>query len=97
MKIIPQATRFVKRVRNPVHRIRSREDSDSKRHADQELNALQIQILEKRRSDSAQAHSDPDTGHYEHEWMKVRNGCKSILHLGPRAFWKPGNGTDGKK
>jgi len=32
----------------------------------------------------------------EHEWMKVRNGCKSILHLGPRAFWKPGNGTDGR-
>jgi len=38
----------------------SREDSDSKRHADQELTALRIQILEKRRSDSAQAHSDPD-------------------------------------
>jgi len=37
----------------------SREDSDSKRHADQELTALLIQILEKRRSDSAQAHSDP--------------------------------------
>jgi len=39
----------------------SREDSDSKRHADQELTALQIQILEKRRSDSAQAHRDPET------------------------------------
>ena len=33
----------------------SREDSDSKRHTDQELTALRIQILEKRRSDSAQA------------------------------------------
>jgi len=38
----------------------SRKDSDSKRHADQELSALRIQILEKRRSDSAQAHSDPE-------------------------------------
>ena len=38
----------------------SREDSDSKRHADQELSALRIQILEKRRSDSAQAYSDPE-------------------------------------
>jgi len=38
----------------------SREDSDSKRHADQELSALWIQILEKRRSDSAQAHRDPE-------------------------------------
>jgi len=38
----------------------SREDSDSKRHADQELTALRIEILEKRRSDSAQAHSDPE-------------------------------------
>ena len=36
----------------------SREDSDSKRHADQELTALRIQILEKRRSDCAQAHRD---------------------------------------
>ena len=24
--------------------------------------------------------------------MKVGNGCKSILHLGPRVFLKPGNG-----
>jgi len=38
----------------------SREDSDSKGHADQELSALQIHILEKRRSDSAQAHRDPE-------------------------------------
>jgi len=38
----------------------SREDSDSKRHADQELSALRIQILKKRRSDSAQAHRDPE-------------------------------------
>ena len=38
----------------------SREDSDSKRHADQELTALRIQILEERRSDSAQAHRDPE-------------------------------------
>jgi len=38
----------------------SRKDSDSKRHADQELTALRIQILEKRRSDSAQAHRDPE-------------------------------------
>jgi len=38
----------------------SREDSDSKRHADQELTALRIQILAKRRLDSAQAHSDPE-------------------------------------
>jgi len=38
----------------------SREDLNSKRHADQELIALQIQILEKRRSDSAQAHHDPE-------------------------------------
>ena len=38
----------------------SREDSDSKRHADQELTALRIEISEKRRSDSAQAHSDPE-------------------------------------
>jgi len=38
----------------------SREDSDSKRHAEQELTALWIEILEKRRSDSAQAHSDPE-------------------------------------
>jgi len=37
-----------------------REDSDSKWHADQELTALRIQILEKRRSDSAQAHRDPE-------------------------------------
>jgi len=36
----------------------SREDSDSKRHADQELTALRIQILEEKRSDSAQAHRD---------------------------------------
>jgi hypothetical protein len=38
----------------------SREDSDSKRHANQELTVLRIQILEKRRSDSAQAHRDPE-------------------------------------
>jgi len=38
----------------------SREDSDSKRHANQELTALRIQIFEKRCSDSAQAHSDPE-------------------------------------
>ena len=38
----------------------SREDSDSKRHADQELTALRIQILEKRRSNSAQAHRNPE-------------------------------------
>ena len=38
----------------------SREDLDSKWHANQELTALQIQILEKRRSDSAQAHRDPE-------------------------------------
>ena len=36
----------------------SREDSDSKRHADQQLTALRIQNLEKRRSDSAQDHRD---------------------------------------
>jgi len=109
----------------------SREDSDSKRHANQELTALRIQVLEERRSDSAQAHRDPEAARrllerdkrelqdfkfsfgtrlssgrtlsaktqktYAHEWMKVRNGCKSILELGPRVFWKPGNGTDGKK
>jgi len=113
----------------------SREDSDSKRHADQELTALRIQFLAKRRSDSAQAHSDPEAARRllerdekelrdfdfsfgtfrkniecqdqgdlrtrketcENEWMKVRNGCKSILHFGPRAFWKPGNGTEGKR
>jgi len=39
------------------------EDSDSKRHANQELIALRMQILEKRRSDSAQAHSDPEAAH----------------------------------
>jgi len=38
----------------------SREDPDSKRHANQELPTLRIQILEKRRSDSAQAHRDPE-------------------------------------
>ena len=37
---------------------RDSEDSDSKWHADQELTALRIQVLEKRRSDSAQAHCD---------------------------------------
>jgi len=36
------------------------EDSDSKRHADQELTALRIQILGKRRSDTAQAHREPE-------------------------------------
>ena len=107
---------------------RSREDSDNKRHADQELTALQIQILEEKHSDSAQAYCNPqavrcllerdgkDLRDFEfsfgifwktlsaktqetcaHEWMKARNGCKSILHLGPRVFWKPGNGRDGKK
>ena len=39
---------------------RIREDSDSKRHADQELTALRIQILEERRSDSARAYCDPE-------------------------------------
>ena len=38
----------------------SREDLDSKRHANQELTALRIQILAKRHSDSARAHSDPE-------------------------------------
>jgi len=38
----------------------SREDSDSKRHADQGLTALWIQSLEKRRSDRAQADRDPE-------------------------------------
>jgi len=38
----------------------SREYPDSKQHANQELTALQIQILEKRRSGSAQAHSEPE-------------------------------------
>jgi len=37
-----------------------REDSDSKRHAKKELTALRIQILEERRSDSAQAYCDPE-------------------------------------
>jgi len=105
-----------------------REDSDSKRYANQELTALRIQILEKRRSDSTQAHRDPEAARRllerdekelrdfgfsfgtfrktigcknqetcAHEWMKVRNGCKSIFHLGSRVFWKPGNGTNGKK
>jgi len=36
----------------------SREESGSKRHVDQELTALRIQILEKRCSDSAQAYCD---------------------------------------
>ena len=38
----------------------SREDSDSKWHADQELTALRIQILEERHSDSARAYCDPE-------------------------------------
>ena len=36
----------------------SREDSNSKWYANQEVTALRIQFLEKRRSDSAQAHRD---------------------------------------
>jgi len=42
----------------------SKEYSDSKRHADQELTALCIQILKKRRSDSAQTHCDPEAARH---------------------------------
>ena len=53
----------------------SRQDSDSKRHADQELTAPRIQILEKRRSDSAQAHRDPEAARrlLEHDEKELRD------------------------